>query len=134
MTHLIGSRPVGCRPDDGFQRPTQPKPRMLRVGSKSWGSVIYKMRRLLIIYSSGEKENSPSRPISFPSQTSRIVFFVCSVGYYSVKVSEEIHREKRLVRRKLTHIQMTNPLGEKGQKKKCYKIPWSKPTSGKSII
>lgn len=91
---------------------------MLRVGSKSWGSVIYKMRRLLIIYSSGEKKNSPSRPISFPSQTSRIVFIVCSLGFYFVKVSEEIHIEKRLVMRKVTYVQMTNPLGEKGQKKK----------------
>ena len=89
--------------------PTQPKPRMLGVGSKSWCLVFYKMRRLLMIHSSGKNKNSLSRPVTFPSQTSRTVFTVCSLGFHFVKVSEEIHRKKRPVMRKVMCIQMTNP-------------------------
>lgn len=134
MTHLIGLRPIGYNTSWQYSKtPIQPKPRMLGVGFKSWCSVFCKTGRLLIIYSLGEMKNSSSRPINFPSQTFRIVLIVCFLGFYFVKVSEEINIEQRLVMGKVMCIQITSSW-RKRSGKNGYKISWSKPTYGKSII
>ena len=50
--------------------------------------------KLSMIYSSGKKENFPSRPVSFPSQTSRTLFTVHSLGFFlAMLFCESVRRD-----------------------------------------